>query len=185
MGSTQPNLIHSPYSKNDEVIGLCWQGETVALLADLTVCILVIFCPIMLEDKIHTQSASMAAYQNLVYHKRVDLNKVAIYKIFYTSSAECTQNIPFTPTIRVYPKWIFCFSASQLMKACPGMTVENQIGSTNLPHTTSANLIPGFLAGINAPPAGTQIGIFTSPMSTRGSLRCIEARELDPTGFQT
>nr|POF03681.1 hypothetical protein CFP56_34438 [Quercus suber] len=47
-----PSEFFSPYSKNDEVIGLSWQGETVALLADVT-------CT----------------------HKRVDLNKVAIYKI--------------------------------------------------------------------------------------------------------
>ena len=35
------------------------------------------------------------------------------------------------------------------------------------------------------PLTGTQIGLSTSRMSMRGSLLCIETRELDLSGFQT
>ncbi len=105
----------------------------------------------------------------------------------YATSVECTQNIPLYPHNKSLSQVDNLFLiASPVTKACLGMAVENQISfpPINL-RQPQWNLIPGFLAGVNAPLGRNPIGLSTSPMSTRGSLLCIETRELDLCGFQT
>ena len=75
--------------------------------------------------------------------------------------------------------------ASQVTKACLGMAVENQISFHQLTSDNSIEFDSRFLSWCKSPLSRNPIGLPTSPMSTRGSLLCIETRELDLCGLQT